>query len=117
MTVILRNLEQILRNSTNEWRWHVTTVIKRIPTRRIATYGTIARVANEEFGLHIIARNVAWLRLYLYNVTNRDTSLPLHRIAKVGDTEMRYDSERTRSDGMILRRREGSVRNPTWWNP
>ena len=117
MPVRLRDLEQILRNSTNEWRWHVATVINRIPTGRIATYGTIARVANEEFGLHIIARNVAWLRSYLYVETNRDTTLPLHRIAKVGDTEMLYDSERTRSDGMILRQREGSARNPMWWNP
>lgn len=117
MTATLEDLKKTLQNSKNEWRWHVANIMNRVPNGYLSTYGTIARVANEEYGLRVNARHVAWLRAYLYDITGRDTTIPLHRLAKAGDTEMRYDSDRTRNNGTLLRRQEGSLKNPRWWCP
>jgi len=47
MTWTLNDLESMLRNSPNEWRWYAAMVIDDIPRGYLASYGTIARVANE----------------------------------------------------------------------
>lgn len=117
MTVALKDLEWDLRKSKNEWRWYAAKVINRIPKGLLATYGTVAMKVNDLYGLQVNARNIAWLRSHLYHLTNRDTSLPLHRLAKEGDDHMLWDSKRTRREGMILRRQEESHRDPKWWKP
>lgn len=56
-----------------------------------------------------------WLRAHLYARTDRDTTIPLHRIAKASDTQCAADSERTQQDARMLRTQEGSWQNPRWW--
>jgi alkylated DNA nucleotide flippase Atl1 len=92
-------------------------VIDDIPQGNLASYGTIARVANERYGLNTIPRNVGWLRRHLYTITDRDTTLPLHRIATADDERSENDTERTRRENENLRGEEGSLINPVWWNP
>ena len=116
MTVRLHDLESRLRASPGEWRWQAASVIQDIPPGYLCTYGEIARETNRRTGLRINARNVGWLRGYLYDQTNRDTSIPLHRVAKSGDAQCQADSERTRRDAIVLRSQEGSWQNPRWWS-
>jgi alkylated DNA nucleotide flippase Atl1 len=85
MTTKLENLEEDLRASRGEWRWHAACVIEDIPSGYICSYGEIANETNRRTGLNVIGRNIAWLRNYLYEKTNRDTTIPLHRVAKSGD--------------------------------
>jgi len=59
MTWTLNDLESVLRDSPNQWRWYAAMVIDEIPRVHLASYGT---VANERHGLGIVARNVGWLR-------------------------------------------------------
>ena len=100
-----------------EWRWHVTRVIAEIPRGHLATYGCIANTVNERFGHAIIARNVAWLRGYLYGILTHDTLVPLHRVAKAGDVHSLADSSETKSYNDRRRGMEGSLTNPIWWHP
>lgn len=116
MTWTLNYLEPILRDSPNEWRWYAASVIDDIPRGYLASYGTIASVTNERYGLDIVARNIGWLRRYLYEITGRDTTLPLHRIATAGDERSENDREHTRRENEKRRGEEGSLINPTWWN-
>ena len=116
MTVGLRDLEEELRTSHNEWRWYAASVIQDIRSGYICSYGEVARETNRRAGLNINARNVGWLRGYLYGRTNRDTSIPLHRLAKAGDTRCAADSERTRREAKTLRIQERSWENPKWWS-
>jgi alkylated DNA nucleotide flippase Atl1 len=111
----LEDLGGELRDSKGEWRWHVARVIQDIPAGYLCTYGAVAREVNRRTALNVSARNVAWLRAYLYGRTSRDTSIPLHRLTKVGDSQCHADSERTTRDAMIVRTAEGSWRNPQWW--
>ena len=117
MTWTLQDLEQSLHNSPNEWRWYAAAVIDEIPRGYLASYGTIARVTNERYGSSIVPLNVGWLRRHLYEITDRDTALPLHRIATAGDIRSENDSERTRRENEGLREEEGSSIDPIWWNP
>lgn len=117
MTWTLSDLEPTLRDSPNEWRWYVAMVIDEIPRGHLASYGTIACGANERYGLNTVAQNVGWLRRHLYTIPDRDTTLPLHRIATAGDERSENDSERTRRENENLREEEGSLINPVWWNP
>ncbi len=109
----LKRIESQLREV--EWRWQVTLIISQIPSGYLATYGCIACIANRKHGLNIIARNVAWLRGYLYALLTHDTQLPLHRIAKVNDVDSTADSKETRCYNNRLRGQEGSLRNPRWY--
>jgi len=113
--ITLENLEKELRNSKGEWRWHAARVIQGIPAGYLCTYGAVAREVNRRTKLNISARNVAWLRAYLYGQTSRDTSIPLHRLTKVGDAQCHADSQRTTRDARIARTAEGSWQNPRWW--
>lgn len=118
MPTTLNDIAQTLKGScSSQWRWHAASFIDKIPFGKLATYGAIAKAVNGRFGLSINARNVAWLRGYLYDITNRDSTIPLHRVAKKGDEKMLSDSERTRSDGTPLRKKEGTLSNADWWNP
>lgn len=109
----LKRFENQLREV--DWRWQVTLIITQIPSGYLATYGCIACIANQKYGLKIIARNVVWLRKYLYALLMHDTQLPLHRIAKVNDDGSTADSEKTRGYNNRLRGLEGSLENPRWY--
>jgi alkylated DNA nucleotide flippase Atl1 len=111
----LNSIEADLRNSPGEWQWHVAQMIATIPSGQLATYGAIAAAVNHIHGHSINARNVAWLRGKLYELLTHDTAVPLHRVAKAGDIESLYDSQETKSINDELRRREGSLHNPIWW--
>lgn len=113
----LQRFEKQLRNSKNEWQWHVTQIIAEIPPGHLATYGFIAKIANQRFGHAIISRNVAWLRVHLYGLLTHDTQVPLHRVAKVGDVKSLADSDETKKYNDRLRGQEGSLENPIWWHP
>ncbi len=113
----LQCFEKQLRNSKDEWQWHVTRIITEIPSGHLATYGCITEIANQCFGHTLIPRNVAWLRKHLYGLLSHDTQVPLHRVAKTGDVESLADSDETKEYNDRLRRREGSLENPVWWNP
>jgi len=115
MRVTLRDIEADLRDSTREWRWHASCVIQDIPPGFLCSYGEIAREANRRASLKIIARNIGWLRGYLYGRTKRQTIIPLHRVAKSSDTRCVWDSKKTRRDAKALRTQEGSWKNPRWW--
>lgn len=92
-------------------------MIDEIPCGYLASYGTIARVANERYGWSVVPLNVGWLRRHLYEITDRGTTLPLHRIATMGDIRLENDSGRTRRENESLREEEGPLINPIWWNP
>lgn len=111
----LGDLENELRNSKGEWRWHEARVIQDVPTGYLCTYGEVAREANRRARLNVGARNVAWLRRYLYERTSRNTSIPLHRLTKIGDAHCLADSRITTDDAQAARTREGSWQNPRWW--
>ena len=113
----LRSIEAELRNCPDEWQWHVACVIAEIPRGYIATYGTLAEIANRRYGHRINARNVAYLRRELYKRLTHDTQIPLHRVAKIGDVESHADSDTTKSYNDKLRGLEGSLYNPMWWEP
>lgn len=113
----LQSIEKQLRNSKDEWQWHVTRIITEIPSGHLATYGCIAEIANQRFGHTLIPRNVAWLRRHLYGLLTHDTHVPLHRVAKVGDVESLADSGATKECNDRLRGQEGSLENPVWWHP
>ncbi len=113
----LQRIEKQLRNSKDEWQWHVTRIITEIPSDHLATYGCIAKIANQCFGHTLISRNVAWLRKHLYKLLTHDTQVPLHRVAKAGDVESRADSEETKEYNDRLRGQEGSLTNLVWWDP
>ena len=113
----LQSIESQLRNSKDEWRWHVTRIIAEIPPGHLATYGCITKIANQCFGHTLIPRNVAWLRGHLYGLLTHNTHVPLHRVAKAGDVESLEDSDETKEHNDRLRGQEGSLKNPVWWNP
>ena len=113
----LKELKAEFSQAGKEWRWHVTRVITEIPRGNLATYGCIANTVNERFGHAIIARNVAWLRGYLYGILTHDTLVPLHRVAKAGDVHSLADSSETKSYNDRRRGMEGSLTNPIWWHP
>ncbi len=115
MSISLENLEDELRKSPHQWRWHAAQVIGDVPSGHLCSYGVIAAETNRRTGLRISPRNVAWLRRHLYDRTNRKTAIPLHRLAKAGDTSGGADSQRTRDDERALRMREGSWERPQWW--
>ena len=96
------------------WRWQVTQIIAEIPSGYLATYGRIAEIANQQLGLNVNARNIAWLRRHIYELRTHDTTIPLHRIAKKGDVNSSADSETTRRYNNRLRGQEGSLRNTRW---
>ena len=113
----LRNIEEKLKKSENQWHWHVAQAISEVPRGYLATYGAIAEVVNQDYHLNIGARNVAWLRKKLYSLLSHNTKVPLHRIAKEGDVESLGDSETTKMYNDRLREEEGSLANPKWWHP
>lgn len=113
----LQRFEKQLRNSKNEWRWHVTQIITEIPSGHLATYGCITKIANQCFGHTLIPRNIAWLRAHLYSLLTHNTHVPLHRVAKAGDVESLEDSDETKDYNDRLRGQEGSLENPVWWYP
>lgn len=116
MAIRLRDLESELRDSRGEWRWHAASVIQDVPPGYLCTYGEIAQEVNRRASLRVNARNIGWLRGYLYHRTKRNTAIPLHRLAKAGDTRCAWDSDRTSCDAKALRAQEGSWQNPRWWS-
>ena len=113
-------LESQLRNSKNEWQFKVYRLIKTcIPRGHVITYGGLAKRANKKYGLNINARNTAKLRdmLYVYFPSHSAIpygELPLHRIAKKGDSTSKWDSPMTQKDNKRLRSQEGSWPEPLW---
>ena len=85
MKMTIDQVLDIVAAEGKEWRCGVVKVIDKIPSGYLASYGAIAEMTNTQFGTEIGARNVGWLRRHLYEITDRSTSLPLHRIACQGD--------------------------------
>jgi alkylated DNA nucleotide flippase Atl1 len=111
-------IEKIKSNLTsckNQWRWLASIEICKIPEGVLVTYGCIANQVNNKHGLNIQARNIAWLRAYLYGLLRHETKVPLHRIARKGDYLSEYDSEETRKVNTIKRNQENSYNNESWW--
>ena len=113
----LARLEDTLRASPQGWQWHVATLIARVPTGRLITYGRLAEWANTSYGLHLGASNVAWLRRHLQNLLGDAAALPLHRLAKTGDPYSRRESPARKRLNDQLRAPEGSLAHPLWWQP
>jgi alkylated DNA nucleotide flippase Atl1 len=107
-------LESDLRNSPDEWQYLVYQEIKRIECGHVITYGGLASRVNKRHGLNIISRNTAWLRDKLYDLIDQNSGIPLHRIAKKGDSKSKYDSPKTQEVNRRLRTEEGSWPEPEW---
>ena len=108
------DIEKELRKSKDEWEFNVYQLIKEIPKGCVITYGGLAKRTNARFGLNINPRNVANLRRKLYGLLTHDTDIPLHRIAKQGDSKSKYDRPETQVYNQRLRSAEGSWPEPTW---
>lgn len=116
MAMDLESVLSQLRLEGRDWAVSATQIIALIPSGTLASYGSIADKTNDRFGSEIQARNIGWLRRHLYELTNRDSTLPLHRIACQGDVFCERDSERTREESIPLRRKEGALNNTKWWD-
>ena len=113
----LVRLEDALRASPQAWQWHVATLITRVPSGRLITYGRLAEWANASYGLRVGASNVAWLRTHLQNLLGDNTAVPLHRLAKAGDLYSRRETAARKRLNEQLRASEGSLARPLWWQP
>ena len=113
----LARLEDTLRASPQAWQWHVATLIARVPSGRLITYGRLAEWANTSFDLHIGASNVAWLRRHLQSLLGDSTALPLHRLAKTDDPYSRRETPARKRLNDQRRASEGSLAHPLWWQP
>ena len=107
-------LESALRGSPEEWRVKVLHQILHIPEGQLISYGDLARWANQENGLSIGPRNVAWLRKKIYIIIGHDTEIPLHRIAKDGDLQSVNDHPITQHFNRFKRSAEGSLNASAW---
>jgi hypothetical protein len=116
-SVILQPLEAKLRASPGAWQWHAATRIAEIPYGQLINYKRFADWVNATCALRINASNVAWLRRYLYAALGRNTSLPLHRLAKAGDVHSRHDSADLKAHHDTRRAAEGILTAPVWWQP
>ena len=114
ISIELKQIKLELCGSKNQWRWFAAKEIDSVPRGRLATYGYIANVVNGKYGLSISARNVGWLRKYLYGKLSHDTNVPLHRIAKQGDVLSCWDSDETKACNAKKRGEEGSIKFPKW---
>lgn len=110
-----------LRRSKGEWMWKVYLLINdvTIPSGYLISYGRLAEIANNKYGMNIQARNVANLRRKLYGYKRSGQfilpkNLPLHRISVKGDVKSLRDSELARKENNFLRNEEGSLLNPKW---
>ncbi len=108
-------VQKLLRAEGVEWRCFATEVINDIPSGYLASYGVIAELINDRHDLHAQPRHIGWLRRHLYIITDRNTSLPLHRIATKGDVTCKNDSAETTPGALMLRNQEGTLDNPKWW--
>ena len=104
------DLEELLNAAA--WRRVVFNLILRIPPGRLASYGRLASLAEDETGANPGARNVAWLRRKLYEIFGHDTDVPLHRVATAGDVASINDSADTRTENNLRRAAEGSLGRP-----
>ncbi len=110
----LDSIKSDLKLSSNEWRWNVTLLITGIPSGYLASYGILAHIYQHQYNRPISARNIAWLREYLYRKLGHDTEIPLHRIAKQNDIYSHFDSEETQIENNKRRTEEGTLGNPKW---
>ena len=108
------SIEKLLGKSKNQWELKAYRLIKKIPKGWVITYGGLAKRVNGKHGLKIIARNVANLRNKLYDLLGHESNVPLHRIAKKGDSRSEYDSPKTQEYNKRLRGAEGSWPDPRW---
>jgi len=108
-------VESGLAGSSDDWRVKVFRLIQRIPAGHLISYGELARWANQEFGLHLNPRNMAWLRGQIYGIIGHETEIPIHRIATQGDTESTKDHEYTQQVNREKRTAEGTYPHPKWY--
>ena len=108
MTV--KQFEQLLRQSKNQWEYKAYLEIKhKIPEGHVITYGGLAKRVK------VCARNIGNLRNKLLDYFGTDGRfLPLHRIAKKGDSTSEWDAKDTKKHNERLRRKEGSWPEPVW---
>jgi alkylated DNA nucleotide flippase Atl1 len=110
-------VESQLKGSPNDWKVKTFHLIHKIPRGYLITYGDLAKWVNKEYGLKIISQNTARLRGEIYDLIQHDTDIPIHRIAKKGDTESSYDHKVTQQFNRRKRGDEGTLRNPKWYVP
>lgn len=104
-----------LAGSPNDWQRKVFSLILRIPSGYLISYGQLARCANREYNLNLVPRNMAWLRGKLYSILGHDTDVPLHRIATQGDAESMKDQPETKTVNRNKRSAEGTYPTPRWY--
>ena len=106
----LKQFEQGLRRSKNQWEYKAYLEIKHnIPEGHVITYGGLAK------RIGVCARNIGNLRnklLWFFGLDGK--ALPLHRIAKKGDSTSEWDAPDTKKHNERLRRKERSWPNPIW---
>lgn len=110
----MKAIEKQLRMSKNEWEYKILQLIKSIPSGCVITYGGLAQRARSKYGLKVIARNIGNLRNKLYDLLGYDSLIPLHRIAKKGDSKSEWDAPKTQVVNKRLRTAEGSWPEPRW---
>lgn len=104
-----------LVGSPNDWQRKVFSLILKIPSGYMVSYGQLARCANQEYDLNLGPRNTAWLRGKLYGIVGHDTDIPIHRIATQGDAESTKDQPYTKIVNRDKRSAEGTYPTPKWF--
>ena len=104
-----------LNGSPNDWQNKVFSLIQRIPSGYLVSYGHLAQWANRQYGLTLGPRNTAWLRGKLYGILGHDTDIPIHRIATQGDPNSTKDHPYTQTINREKRTAEGTYPTPTWY--
>ena len=108
-------VEAKLKDSPNDWQNKVFSLILKIPSGYLISYGHLAHWANREYDLNINAQNTAWLRKRLYGILGHETDIPIHRIATQGDAESTKDHSYTQTVNREKRTAEGTYPVPKWW--
>ena len=113
MSNISEKLEAYLGDE-NSWKRHAFNVIDSIPYGHVATYGYVASQVESRTGNNPGPRSVAEFRRKLYGILTHATALPIHRVAKQGDSQSNHDSEDTKETNTEKRDAEGFFDNEKW---
>ncbi len=106
-----------LAGSENDWHLKVFELILKIKPGELISYDDLARWSNKEHGLTQGPRNMAQLRMRVYQLfgTNgQGIDLPVHRVANEGDLNSTFDHPETQEINRLKRSIEGSFQNPVW---
>ena len=110
----MNDLDAFLDETGSPWRRRAFEVICETPSGWLISYGRIAGILFERFGINVSPRNIGWLRNRLYSILTHETDVPLHRVATQWDVDSENDSDETKELNDELRGQEGSLTNPKW---